>query len=203
MDQPDQTKTGQIDDDERAEIRAAVSDAFADLWWTFVIRGVLAGIVGIAALFWPTGSIAVLLQLVGVLLLLDGAITLFGLRRGMTGGGLGLGAILIGLVLLIWPEGTARVTFFLLGAWAAVIGVGAILAWRQMPEGDPERITARNVGIAALAPGLVLVFWPGTGLVAIGWAIAFAALSLAVVMFLLAARFKGASDRIKMRDVSP
>ncbi|WP_424833862.1 DUF308 domain-containing protein [Ruegeria sp.] len=60
----------------------------------------------------------------------------------------------------------------------------------------------RNSGLAALAIGLVLMFWPGSGLVALGWAIAFSALAIAVVMFFLAARFKRAGDRLGMRSVN-
>lgn len=182
--------------------RDALSRRLAGLWWTFVLRAGLAALVGIAALFWPTGSISLLLQLVGLLLLLDGALTLFGLGRRGAAGGLGLGAILIGLVLLIWPEGTARLAFVLLGAWALIIGVGTLITWQQIPPGDPERPTARNVGLLALLAGLVLVFWPGSGMVALGWAIAFAALAIAAVMFWLALRFRRANERLRMRVVN-
>jgi uncharacterized membrane protein HdeD (DUF308 family) len=195
-------RQGEIMDDRRLDAREAVSARLADLWWTFVIRGGLAAAVGIAALFWPTGSLSLLLRIVGVLLLLDGGLTLLGLRRGVAAGGVGLGAVAIGLVLLIWPAGAARVTFVLLGAWALVTGIGALAAWSRMPRTDPERPTARSVGIASLILGLVLVFWPGSGVVALGWAIAFAALAVAALMFWLAARLRVVNERMKMRVVN-
>ncbi|WP_170770045.1 HdeD family acid-resistance protein [Ruegeria lacuscaerulensis] len=182
--------------------RDALGDQLANLWWTFLLRGLLAGALGIAALFWPTGSIALLLRLVGVLLVLDGGLTLLGFgRRGLIGG-VGVGALLIGLVLLIWPEGVARLTFFLLGAWALIVGIGALMAWRQMPEHNPDAGTVRNSGIVALIIGLVLLFWPGSGMVALGWAIAFSALAFSAVMFFLAARFKRAHDGVAPRVVN-
>lgn len=182
--------------------RDALGDQLANLWWTFLLRGLLAGALGIAALFWPTGSIALLLRLVGVLLVLDGGLTLLGFgRRGLIGG-VGVGALLIGLVLLIWPEGVARLTFFLLGAWALIVGIGALMAWRQMPEHNPDAGTVRNSGIVALVIGLVLLFWPGSGMVALGWAIAFSALAFSAVMFFLAASFKRAHDRVAPRVVN-
>ncbi|MFD0909350.1 HdeD family acid-resistance protein [Ruegeria arenilitoris] len=193
---------GEIVDDEGIDSREALGDTLADLWWTFLLRGLLAGAVGIAALFWPTGSIALLLQLVGVLLILDGGLTLLGFgRRGLIGGA-GIGAVLIGLVLLIWPEGTARLTFFLLGAWALIIGIGSLISLGQMHQLDPERATVRNSGIVALIIGLVLIFWPGSGVVALGWAIAFSALAFAGVMLFMAARFKRAGERVSMRVVN-
>ncbi|SDL85285.1 HdeD family acid-resistance protein [Aliiruegeria lutimaris] len=199
---PHEQLDAEIVDPDQTDAREVLSDRLAGLWWTFVLRGILAGAIGIAALFWPTDSISLLLQLVGVLLLLDGALTLFGLGRKGAAGGVGVGTIVIGLVLLIWPEGTARITFVLLGTWALIIGIGSLITWWQMPEWDPERSTARGVGLLASLVGLVLIFWPGSGLVALGWAIAFAALAVAVVMFWLATRFKRANERLQMRVVN-
>ena len=182
--------------------RDALGDQLAGLWWTFLLRGILAGALGIAALFWPTGSIALLLQLVGLLLIVDGGLTLLGFgRRGLIGG-VGVGALLIGLVLLIWPEGVARLTFFLLGAWALIVGIGSLMAWQQMSDQHPDAPSVRNSGIVALVIGLVLIFWPGSGMVALGWAIAFGALAFSAMMFWLTARFKRAHDRVAMRVVN-
>lgn len=202
MDEPE-TPHAEIVDDDRLDAREALSDRLANVWWTFFLRGLLAAGVGIAALFWPTGSISLLLQLIGVLLIVDGGLTLFGLGRRGAAGGVGIGAIFIGLVLLLWPEGTARFAFAILGAFALIAGVGSLMTWRQMPEWDPERTTARNAGVVALLIGLFLIFWPGSGLVALGWAIAFAALSVSVVMFWLSSRFKGANERLKTKVINP
>ena len=129
MDQPE-TPHAEIVDDDRLDAREALSNRLASVWWTFFVRGLLAAVVGVAALFWPTGSISLLLQLVGVVLIVDGGLTLFGLGRRGAAGGVGIGAIIIGLVLLIWPEGTARFAFVLLGAFALLIGIGSLLTWR-------------------------------------------------------------------------
>lgn len=202
MDQPE-TPHSEIVDDGILDAREALSERLASVWWTFFLRGLLAAVVGIAALFWPTGSISLLLQLVGFLLILDGGLTLFGLGRRGAAGGVGIGAIIIGLVLLIWPEGAARFAFALLGAFALLTGAGSLLTWRQLPENDPDRATARNAGGAAFLIGMFLIFWPGSGLVALGWAIAFGALAISVMMFLLASRFKGANERLKTKVINP
>ncbi|MDU8945945.1 HdeD family acid-resistance protein [Ovoidimarina sediminis] len=202
MDDPEYPRAEIVDDD-RLEAREALSDRLGSLWWSFFLRGLFAAGLGIAALFWPTGSISMLLRLVGVLLILDGGLTLVGFGRRGAAGGMGVGAIVIGLILLIWPEGTARFTFFLLGAFGLITGIGALLTWRQMPAWDPERSTARNAGFAALFIALLLIFWPGSGLVALGWAIAFVALAVSAIMFLLASRFKSANARLKTRVINP
>ncbi len=202
MDQPG-TPKAEIVEDGHLETKEELGDRLGSLWWTFLLRGLLAAGVGVAALFWPTASISLLLRLVGLLLVLDGALTLFGFGRKGTAGGVGLGAVAIGLVLLIWPEGTARFAFFLLGAFALITGIGSLMTWRQLPDWDPERGTARNSGIVAFLIGLFLIFWPGTGLVALGWAIAFAAISMSAMMFWLASRFKAANERLNIKVVNP
>ncbi|KIC43350.1 membrane protein [Ruegeria sp. ANG-R] len=199
-DQP--PRQSEILDDDSINARDALSTNLASLWWTFLLRGVLAGLVGIAALFWPTGSISLLLRLVGALLILDGALTWLGFGRRGVIGGFGIGAALIGLILLIWPQGVAWLAFTLMGAMALFVAIGSLMALPQMHPQAPERATVRNSGIVALIIGLVLIFWPGSGMVALGWAIAFFALTSAVVMFFLAARFKKAADRLGMRTIN-
>ena len=39
-----------------------------------MLRSILSGLIGVAALFWPTSSITLLLQVVGALLILDAAL---------------------------------------------------------------------------------------------------------------------------------
>lgn len=205
MTEPEHPREEILIDDPKLDAREAVSDRLSGLWWTFVLRGALATIVGIAALFMPTGSISLLLQIIGVLLLIDGVLTLFGGRGGpeqTVMGGAGIITALIGLVLIIWPEGTVRLTFWLIGAWALIGGISALVGMSRMAADDPSRGAVRNGGIVALIAGLVLIFWPGTGVVALGWAIALGALLLAAAMFLIASRLKAANDRLKLRTVN-
>lgn len=205
MTDPEHPREEILTDDPRLEMREAVSDRLSSLWWTFVLRGTLAAIVGVAALFWPTGSISLLLQIIGALLLIDGLLTLFGGRgrpEQAIMGGAGIVTAIIGLVLIIWPEGTVRLTFWLIGAWAILGGITALITSGRMSDGDPERGSVRNGGIVAVVAGLVLIFWPGTGVVALGWAIALGALLLAAALFFMASRLKRANDRVKMRSVN-
>ena len=180
--------------------RVAASDTIGDLWWVFFMRGAVALALGIAALFWPTGSISLLLRVAGLVLVLDGAMTFFGMRRQAGQGAAsasGLGSALVGAVLVLLPSVSARLAFVLLGIWGLIIGVGYLMTWWQMPETDPERGTARNVGAVAVLIGIALIFWPATGLVALGWIIAIVALVISALMFFLASRLKRLSARIR------
>lgn len=184
--------------------RETIGGSMGDLWWTFLVRGILASIVCIAALFWPTASVALLLRLVGLFLLVDGAITFLGFRNRAGSGSGNLFAIAsaaVGALLLLMPGTSARIAFLLIGLWALITGVTYLWQWRQMPDELDERSMTRNAGIIACAAGIVLVFWPGTGLVAIGWVIAIAAFVVALVSFLIAMRFKRVHDRMDMKVI--
>jgi uncharacterized membrane protein HdeD (DUF308 family) len=185
--------------------RGFLSNSMSDLWWTFLVRGILAAVLGVIALFWPAGSVALLLRIAGVFLLFDGAVTLFGFRNREGGGSesaAGIVSVVIGLILLFLPAASARFVFVLLGLWALFKGGAYLYTWWQMPETDPECATARNIGLATALLGAVLIFWPATGLVAIGWLIAIAAFAVAAVMLFLAFRIKGLRDRVNMRLAS-
>jgi len=185
--------------------REVISNTMGDLWWTFLMRGVLAAVLGVIALFWPTESISILLRIAGIFLIIDGAVALFGFRKKAGSQAetvSGVVSSLLGVLLLILPTTSARFVFIVIGVWALVRGLVYLVAWWQSPQTDPSRDGARNAGIVAVLAGLVLIFWPGTGLVAIGWVIAVAAFVIAAVMFFLASRFKRVRDRVGMKTVN-
>lgn len=186
--------------------RGFLGESMSDLWWTFLVRGILGAMLGFAALFWPTASVAILLRIVGAFLVFDGAIALFGYRnrQGSTSENLpGIVSVIIGLVLLLLPGTSARVVFVLLGILALFRGCAYLYTWWHMPDGDFERTTLRNSAIVTLLLGLVLIIWPATGLVTIAWLLAIAAFVFAAVMLFLAFRVKRLRDRVQMKADGP
>lgn len=190
-------------DDHRRELArragALLSDKMSDLWWTLAVRGAIALLLGFGALFWPTGSISLLLRLFGLFLVLDAALTYVGVRQRdgqVQDAAPSLVSGIAGLVLLVLPAFSARLAFVLFGFWALATAAGYLWTWWNMPPGDPEKEITRNVGLLALFGGLVLVAWPATGLVALGWMLAVLAFVISAVMFFLASRFKRLNQRI-------
>ncbi|MEM7091211.1 MAG: DUF308 domain-containing protein, partial [Pseudomonadota bacterium] len=101
---------------------------------------------------------------------------------------------LLGAVFLLLPTASIKLTFVLLGLWALVTGVSYLLTWRRTPKSHRGRNSSRNTGIVAVLVGLILVFWPGTGAVALGWTLAIMALVASAIMFYLASGFKRVKD---------
>jgi uncharacterized membrane protein HdeD (DUF308 family) len=82
------------------------------------------------------------------------------------------------------------------GGWALFTGVSHILAARRANVGDADRGLMTTMGGAVAVVGLVLLTWPGTGVVAISWIIALAALMLAALLIFLALRLKRLKKRV-------
>ena len=124
--------------------REIMSETMGDLWWTFLMRGLLAAVLGFIALFWPTESISILLRIAGIFLIIDGAVALFGFRKreGSQAETIS-GAIsaLLGLLLLILPTTSARFVFIVVGVWALVRGLVYLVAWWQSPQTDRHCLT--------------------------------------------------------------
>jgi uncharacterized membrane protein HdeD (DUF308 family) len=180
-------------------LRAGVSDKLGSIWWAFLLRGVFAIALGIFALFWPSQSLSVLVLAVGFYCVADGATGLVGalrypeLREHLVQALVVLG---IGVVLVFLPEATLRTLLVLLGAAALIAGIGQILTARRLPTDDPERGAIMTIGIAAAIVGLVLAFWPGSGIAVISWVIGIAVILIGAFLIYLGSRFKRLKARI-------
>ena len=185
-----------------AGIRAGVSSKLGSIWWSFLLRGIFAIALGIFALFWPALSLSILVLAVGLYCVADGVAGLVGalrypeLRETLVQALVVLG---IGAVLVFWPGPTLRTLLVLLGAAVLIAGIGQILTARRMPADDLERRAVLTIGIIAAIVGLVLVFWPGSGVVVISWVIGTAAILIGVLLIYLGSRFKRLGARVGMR----
>lgn len=184
---------------ERARaVAMGARERLGSLWSTFMIRGVLAGLLGLCALLWPSTTLEILITLVGVFCVVDGLTGLLGVFRTPERGAnlipplVGLG---IGLVLLFWPDATVRTLLVVFGAWLLFIGISQVFAARRARLQGGDRGTMTTIGGVAAIIGLILVLWPGTGVVAISWVIAIPALVLAALLIFMALRLKRIADR--------
>jgi uncharacterized membrane protein HdeD (DUF308 family) len=160
---------------------------------------VFAGVLGIFALIWPTPTFTILTRMVGLYCLADGVSGLVGALRASDRGTYLLQAVVslaVGGVLVFWPSTSVRTLLTVFGGWALFTGVSQILAARRANVEDTDRGLMSTMGGAASVVGLVLMIWPGTGVVAISWIIALAALMLAALLIFLALRFKRFKKRV-------
>ena len=162
-----------------AGIRDRVTAQLGQLWLGYFIRGVLALLLGFAALFWPSATVALLVQLVGIFAILNGIASLYSSRQARLPRSYqltGWVSIGVGAVLLIMPGVTVHLLFLLVGIWAVFQAGSLFMMSREYPSGDPDRGLLTGIAVAGVLIGLVLIFWPGSGAVAISWVIAAVAL---------------------------
>ncbi len=182
-----------------AGVQSRLSGKLGDLWWAFMLRGVLAAALGLCALIWPSVSLAVLIALVGIYCLADGAAGLFGVWRASERGANLLQALLgvaVGAVLLFWPGASIRTLLVVFGVWALFTGISQIVAARRDDLEGSDRSVLTTIGGIAAAMGLILIIWPGTGVVTISWLIAIVALLLAGLLIWLALFLKRLQARV-------
>ncbi|WP_167854712.1 HdeD family acid-resistance protein [Mangrovimicrobium sediminis] len=176
-----------------AEVKAGLAGKLGDIWWFLMLRGVLAVLLGIFALFWPDQNLRVIIVAAGIYCLADGVTALIGalyhstLREQLAQAIL---VIAIGAVLVFWPGATLRTLLMTLGAAVFIVGLGQIMTSRKLPADDPAKETTRRIGLGAAAVGLVLAFWPGSGAAVISWIIGLAALLVGALLLFLGSRFK-------------
>jgi uncharacterized membrane protein HdeD (DUF308 family) len=170
---------------------ASAGAALAENWWLFTLRGVLALLFGIFALFMPGPALAALVLVFGVWAFIDGiqslALAVTGWRSWqlVLAGLVGIG---IGLLTFFRPGITALGLFAALAAWSIARGVLEIVVaieMRRHMSGSGWLIVG---GIASILFGVLMVALPAAGVLAIVWLIAIYAITFGIIMLVLSGR---------------
>lgn len=167
-------------------------------WWTLVLRGAVAVLLGLVALGWPQITLRVLVILLGAYLLVDGAFGAVGAvrqrsrhRRWWVWLLEGVAGIVAGLFALVWPQITALAVIYLFAAWAVVTGILEIVAavnLRREISGEWLLVLA---GAVSILFGAIAVVRPFAGLVALVWVIAIYAIAFGILFIMLGLRLRG------------
>jgi uncharacterized membrane protein HdeD (DUF308 family) len=161
-------------------------------WWAFLLRGILALIFGIVAIFFPAAAFLALVLVFGAFAFFDGV---FALVSAFTSnvrsenwwwlileGIVGLG---IGILTIIQPAAMGEAWLILIAAWALITGILEIITavrLRKIIQGEFWLILG---GIISVLFGLAVAFYPQAGALAIGlliglYAILFGAIFIAL-----------------------
>jgi uncharacterized membrane protein HdeD (DUF308 family) len=178
-------------------------------WWVFAVRGVAAIIFGILAFVWPEATVTVLVYLIGAYLLVDGATLLIALARGdvrarqhaLAVGIMGVAGVVAGIATFVWPDVTALTLLYVIAFWAIIMGamqVVAAIALRRELEGE---FWLGLGGVLSVVFGVLLIAFPGDGLIALVWAVAIWAIAFGASSLGLANRLRGV-DR-KLHSAAP
>ena len=176
-----------------------VDSKLGDIWWAILLRGLLALGLAVCAFGWPEKTLGLMVKLLGAYFLIDGVIGAISVYRGSEKASPLMQAIVslaIGLVLLLWTGISAKLFLILVGIWLALQGVGLFMAAMKMDVEDEGRGLTMAIGGVMAVVGLVFVFWPDTGVVAISWLIGIGTLLIGCLLVYLATRVKRLRRRI-------
>ena len=191
--------------DERPQvIRSAAAGAVGSLWWYFLLRGLLLVGAGIFVLLKPELSATAFVQVIGVLVLVDGLITL---AAGITGATKsrfwsivrGLLMILAGLFVFLQPALVAKLAvtavLFIIAPFVVINGILEIAAsLRGGAEGKSGSLLS---GLLTLVLGVLLFITPLSFGVLIVRVLGIVAILIGAILLFLASKFRKLRNRIE------
>lgn len=177
---------------------AKKADNLSVQWWALTVRGIIAILFGVAAVFWPQATLVTIVYLVGAFVMASGIV---GIVESVMAIGhhrawvlhlvLSVVEVAVGLYLFRHPA----VTFatFILIAGIMFIARGVIEVVAALAE-DGASATGRTLtifaGLAAFLVGVVLLFQPVAGGIAFVWLLGLYALITGPLMIALSLDLK-------------
>lgn len=172
-------------------------------WWSLVIRGVVAIVLGLIAFVWPGITIGALVLLFGAYAIIDGATSIVGAVRASQAherwGALlieGLVGIAAGIVTFAWPAITAIVLIYVIASWAIVTGIFELIAAVRLRKHITGEWLLALGGIASVVFGILIMMAPIAGAVVIAFWIGAYELIFGVLLLALGFRLRGWMRRL-------
>ncbi len=147
--------------------------SLAQNWWVFLLRGILAVVIGVLAFVWPGITLVSLILLFGIYAAADGILALASAITGHTPmprwwlAIVGIAGLAAAFMAFTRPGLTLAVLLIVIAAWAIVFGIMEIIGAIQLrKEIDNEWFLILS-GVAAVIFGGILLFRPGLGTLAL------------------------------------
>ncbi len=169
----------------------------ARMWWIFILRGLLAILLGVIAFVAPGLALATFVVLFAFWMLIDGAAALIHTwqSRGKGNWWLGLlegiAGIVAGILALAWPAITALVLLLLVGSWAIVTGVMEVWAAIRLRAVIQGELLLGLSGVISVLFGLFVIVFPGAGIFSVLWLIGIYAIVFGLALVWLGWRLRG------------
>jgi uncharacterized membrane protein HdeD (DUF308 family) len=171
------------------------------IWIFAIIRGVLAIIFGLIALFSPIATALALAIVIGAYAIVNGVFDIIEAirHRGSSSMvlriGLGVVSILFGILVLVWPGISLAILVIMVGIWAIIIGIlqtVSSVGHRAVPNSG--RVWGIIGGALSILFGILVLIWPGTGVVSIIWIIGIWAIVWGITLIVLGVQLRKAAS---------
>lgn len=163
-------------------------------WWMLVLRGVLALIFGVLALFLPGAALISLVLLFGIYAAVDGVANLataFNMREDRWWNLLeGVVGIAAGVIAFFNPALTGLALTLLIGAWAILTGVFEIFAAVRLRQEIENEWWLAAGGALSVIFGVLVFLSPLAGALAIAWLVGIYAILFGITLIVVGWRFR-------------
>jgi uncharacterized membrane protein HdeD (DUF308 family) len=182
---------------------------YTKMRWALGINGLLAVVLGVALLAWPSISVLALTIVFGVYALATGIVAFgsaFSSKNKDERGWLilsGLLGIVTGIVVLAWPNISALALLYVIGVYAVLLGLTVIVASFQLPTDGRDTALMILSGIVFIAFGVVIFAKPGAGALAVLALIAAFFLITGLTQLVLAIGGKQLVERRLTKELAP
>jgi len=178
-------------------------------WWLYLLRGLAAIAFGILVFIWPTQGWSAMVILFGIFALLDGIVTLVtGIEFHKYFDGWwtlvleGVVGIVIGGLTLVWLGTAGQVLYYLVAAWMALTGICELVTAIRFRSYIPGEWSMALAGILAIVCGVLMIVFPGAGLVALVWVIGIFAIFYGVMQLVFSNELHDLGSDIKQHGLS-
>jgi uncharacterized membrane protein HdeD (DUF308 family) len=178
-------------------------DVLARNWWAIALRGAAAILFGLFAFVFPGATLFALIIVFGAYCLVDGVLAIVAAVRAAQSherwGQLllvGVCGIIVAAIVWFYPGLAALGLLYVIAAWALVTGVLELMAAFQLRRHMPDWWWL-IAGVASIVFGLLLVWHPGAGALAVLWLIGTYAIAFGIVLLGFAWRLRAHAHRLK------
>ncbi len=173
-------------------------------WWAIALRGVVAILFGLFAFLFPGATLFALIIVFGAYALVDGVFSIVAAVRAAEAherwGQLllvGIAGIIVAAIVWFYPGLAALSLLFVIAAWALVTGVLEVIASFQLRGQMSGSWWWLIAGLASIVFGLLLVWHPGAGALAVLWIIGTYAIIFGIFLLGFAWRLRSHAQHLK------
>ena len=176
--------------------------------WVSILRGVVAVLFGLVALFWPAIALPVLVALFGIYAFVDGVFALIAAFR-MAGKHdpwialllEGIVGIAAGIIVFRTPGLAAVALVYVAGAWALLTGCLEIIAALELRQSIPGEWMLGLTGLVSIVFGWLRLAQPLAGVITLVWLIGLYAVFFGGLMISLGVRMRRLSGDAGAGDI--
>lgn len=166
-------------------------------WWMFLVRGILAIILGVIALLSPSGAYLSLVLIIGIYALVSGVVAIISALTSKAKSEnwwwiifVGIIGILFGAFTLLQPAAMSAIWLLLIAAWAILTGILEIITGIRLRKFIKGEFWLILGGAVSVLFGIFLFVNPTSGAFAIGFIVGVFAILIGILYILLAFSMK-------------